>query len=810
MLKTGATLGSLGVLPAATSGTAAATVQQASVPDGKEFDNLVGAYYYGWYGPNYNGGFHWDGDLGTADGRSHTPELGEYSSHKQAVVDQHIEWALTHGINWFNCTWWGPDGFEEQTILNHLLDSQHADKMHFSALYEPKWRDWDWPDFSEPGPRAALREDFQHLEDTFFDDPNWLHIDGRPVVYFWINRTFTGDVEGAFDDAISTLDTEPYVIGDNVTHAEPFDATANFATVGSDTSDWGTYIDNTRDRREHRLKVTEHATEQDYIPSVQPGASWPDPILDHDADRFREVCQIMAKAMDDDLQAAIVCSFNEWHEGSTLEPAEEYGTSALEVVDDELQGASANGGWLDGEYATVRFEFSDVVAPADVSDSGDVRPLAFWLGEARLEAADGAEIQSDPAIAGNSGDWLGTPLGVGSLVFERSALEDADTLVLRGRGYDGIPDLEADVSVNGKSMGTYSLGSTYQDYRFPLPEDIPGGDPDDGDSGPGTNRLVSSDSNELEPGDHLESANDDYRLYFQGTDGNLVLRDTSTGDALWASHTAGDGATSLTLQGDGNLEMSTDVGNQVWASETAGSGAGELVLYDDGALVLYDDGSAVWSVNGDPSDDGQAPTASIDTVDEDYENWLRLDGSDSSDPDGGSVSYQWEISSGEFWQDSSDTAEQPWIDISNTDELTATLTVTDDEGQTATAKRTFDGGASGPGTNKLVYGDSDTLSPNEFLESSNGDYRLYFQGSDGNLVLRDTSTGDALWASGTAGDGGSEVNLQGDGNLVMYTDGGESVWASHTAGSGADELVLEDDGALVLYADGSQVWSVND
>lgn len=112
---------------------------------------------------------------------------------------------------------------------------------------------------------------------------------------------------------------------------------------------------------------------------------------------------------------------------------------------------------------------------------------------------------------------------------------------------------------------------------------------------------------------------------------------------------------------------------------------------------------------------------------------------------------------------------------------------------------------SGAGTNTLVYGENDELQAGEHLESANGDYRLYFQGSDGNLVLRDTGTGDALWASHTNGDGGTELNLQGDGNLVMYTDDGEPVWASHTAGSGADELVLEDDGALVLYDDGEEV-----
>lgn len=120
-----------------------------------------------------------------------------------------------------------------------------------------------------------------------------------------------------------------------------------------------------------------------------------------------------------------------------------------------------------------------------------------------------------------------------------------------------------------------------------------------------------------------------------------------------------------------------------------------------------------------------------------------------------------------------------------------------------------DAGASGPGTNKLVYGEGDALETGERLVSENGEYQLKLQG-DGNLVLRDTATKDPLWASDTAGDDATRLTLQGDSNLVLYTDSDDPVWASDTVDSGANELVLEDDGALVLYDDGTAVWSVND
>jgi hypothetical protein len=62
----------------------------------------------------------------------------------------------------------------------------------------------------------------------------------------------------------------------------------------------------------------------------------------------------------------------------------------------------------------------------------------------------------------------------------------------------------------------------------------------------------------------------------------------------------------------------------------------------------------------------------------------------------------------------------------------------------------------------------ETLTTGEWLESSNGQYRFYLQG-DCNLVLGNQQTGEALWASGTNGQGGTRLVLQRDGNLVLYT-----------------------------------------
>ena len=114
-----------------------------------------------------------------------------------------------------------------------------------------------------------------------------------------------------------------------------------------------------------------------------------------------------------------------------------------------------------------------------------------------------------------------------------------------------------------------------------------------------------------------------------------------------------------------------------------------------------------------------------------------------------------------------------------------------------------------------IYSADDTLLMNqdlfvnEYLESSNKQYRLYLQ-EDGNIVLRDTQTKAALWSSKTNGKGGTHLVLQGDGNLVLYTDTQSAVWASNTVNSGAIRLELHDNGYLALYkGENTAVWYVN-
>jgi len=101
--------------------------------------------------------------------------------------------------------------------------------------------------------------------------------------------------------------------------------------------------------------------------------------------------------------------------------------------------------------------------------------------------------------------------------------------------------------------------------------------------------------------------------------------------------------------------------------------------------------------------------------------------------------------------------------------------------------------------------DNHELTANQSLASCNGDYSLDMQG-DGNLVLYQGGT--ALWASNTSGSSADEAILQGDGNFVLYTSAGSAVWSSGTAGNAGDSLSVQNDGNVVIYSSsGTALWA---
>jgi hypothetical protein len=99
-----------------------------------------------------------------------------------------------------------------------------------------------------------------------------------------------------------------------------------------------------------------------------------------------------------------------------------------------------------------------------------------------------------------------------------------------------------------------------------------------------------------------------------------------------------------------------------------------------------------------------------------------------------------------------------------------------------------------PKTSWLKPGE--TLSRGQNLTSANGSYSLWMQ-DDGNLVQYGPH--GAMFATSTYGQG-ARLEMQFDGNLVLYDHAHQALWSSGTQGNNGALLAVQDDGNLVVYA----------
>ncbi|MDF1515832.1 MAG: glycoside hydrolase family 99-like domain-containing protein [Anaerolineae bacterium] len=303
---------------------------------------MIGAYYYPWYSPER----HWD------SGYRGTPLLGEYDSADPAVIHQHISWAQAYGVDFFALSWWGKDSFEDNVIRDPFLDVAKDRNFPFAVLYESagllKMHNGKI-DLDVQSTRQQLISDFAYLGQQMLQDPHLFKIDGHPVIFLYLTRTFTGDVHGALSEAkaaaVDAGSAEPYLVGDEVYWQYPdkerlgfYDAVTayNMHTSVPDIADG--FAENVDRQYQLWARIADQQGIP-FIPNIMPGfddtAVRPEarhPVIPRSVSLFTAQLQ-SAKALASGPQPVVmITSWNEWHEDTSIEPAAEEGTAYLEVL----------------------------------------------------------------------------------------------------------------------------------------------------------------------------------------------------------------------------------------------------------------------------------------------------------------------------------------------------------------------------------------------------------------------------------------------------------------------------------------------
>lgn len=299
-----------------------------------DVSSSVHVFYYPWYGnPQTDGGEpgtdgagwrHWQQNFGglphtppNAIGASFYPSLGPYSSSDPATVDQHMAWIAEAKVGVVVVSWWGQGSWEDERVPL-LLRSAHAHGLKVAFHLEPY-----------PGSTAwTIKDDITYLYRRYGDHPAFYRVkwpsryspSGRPRGLFYVFNALAIDSLASWRVMLDSLRggaLDAFVIAQPVS-PDPFKDGHFDGLYTHDVLK----LDGTTFAALNRLANLSGGV---FSASVGPGFDESRAVALSSRSRSREdgstYDAMWRRALESGAAWVNINSFNEWHEGTQIEPA---------------------------------------------------------------------------------------------------------------------------------------------------------------------------------------------------------------------------------------------------------------------------------------------------------------------------------------------------------------------------------------------------------------------------------------------------------------------------------------------------------
>ena len=281
-------------------------------------DRLVLAFYYTWFDENS-----WN------PGRVPDVPAQTYVSRDRGVMGRHIDQAKGAGIDAFVVSWYGPrvDNNQTETNFRAMLDEAAARGFRLALDVEVTS-----PFFGGPGDvQAAL----QTLLATHAKHPAYLKVGGKPVIFFWRQQRFGTGTWGAIRQAVDPGHNSLWIEeGVDVSPLSVFDGHHLYKVIWNPPTDLAYTA--SKFGRLVRGAAANLGAPKVYVATAMPG--WDDRKLGR-GDSFgigREGGAVYERSWQAAIGGSpdwiIITSFNEWPEGTYIEPSQAFGNRYLELT----------------------------------------------------------------------------------------------------------------------------------------------------------------------------------------------------------------------------------------------------------------------------------------------------------------------------------------------------------------------------------------------------------------------------------------------------------------------------------------------
>jgi len=323
-------------------------------------DNItVAAFYYNWY----TKGYEIPHDL------PDPPLLGFYDSHDNMVFNKHVDWATGHGIDVFVFPYFGRGEWAkwQEDIMDENMKADLFSQIKFSFISTFVDRPERRPpyNFDDPLVKQDFIDNINYLLEKYGKEPNFWRIDGKPVIVTWSTHAYQsahGNVVDAFEKIGSG--EKVLIIADipsNLARDEKYYPFLQAPVYGlynyqpllgpiPPPWDWKTpprvkfseiynnIISVIKDWNNFSKRMNIK-----YIFVVSPGfdntydyrgPNSKAPIIERDTNSFKKLVQYSLK----NSNIIFVTTFNEWFEGTSVEPSRGYGLEYLKILKEVLEG----------------------------------------------------------------------------------------------------------------------------------------------------------------------------------------------------------------------------------------------------------------------------------------------------------------------------------------------------------------------------------------------------------------------------------------------------------------------------------------
>lgn len=315
-------------------------------------EKRVAAFYYGWYSnsTDYSQTIpyeitdddqwrHWDG---TKDPNELTitnhPIDGLYDCADPYIIEKHLEQAEWGGLDSFIVSYWGKNGAEFTNFINMLEVANYIEsKITLSLYFETGMG--GLPEMDEEEAVDFLTDELENIHDTMtsdnYKDSIWFE-DDKPVLFAYVVQWLAPTV---WEQALKELENEGksfFLVADRPGSLPNYN---NFFQATHTYDGYAPVRDGTTLSTNLMLKMNAMRYNQLYISGVHPG--YDDTRVREGNAPFEREDGAYYKARWEEAISMnpdwiTITSWNEWHEGTEIEPSIEHGDKALQQTKDYI------------------------------------------------------------------------------------------------------------------------------------------------------------------------------------------------------------------------------------------------------------------------------------------------------------------------------------------------------------------------------------------------------------------------------------------------------------------------------------------